>query len=93
MKLNVIKDDVEIVEKDALEVFRDLDPQIKENVKVRLNEEGLKQEDKLNHPYYIVEKVYLASLGDMKTWMIRLENTDKNVINPYLAHHFKIYEE
>ena len=102
MKLNVISDgnrtrkpikSTTIKEVDVLDVFRDIDPNIKEGVEICLSEEGKKQESRLVHPYYIVEEVYIANLGDMRAWMLRLKKTDKKVMNPYLANHFKIYKK
>lgn len=75
-------------------IFREMTYEYDENEKIVLSEEGKMQITNLKQDYYRVTKIYLANLGDMDTWMMVLDEThDKNVRNPYLAHHFQPYEE
>lgn len=73
-----------------LPIFRKMDYEYELNEKVVLTEEGWKQNTKLTKEHYRVTSVYLSNLGDMSCWMMTLnEEDDKNIYNPYIAHHFK----
>jgi len=74
----------------GLYLFNPLTYEYEFNEEVILNEAGLKQITTLLLPFYRVVNIRQAPLGDMVVNLFELdESMDKNIKNPYLAHHFE----